>query len=237
VEGLPDDSVAGLVAVPTRGGRVLTRRLVLWRHGRTQWNATGRIQGQLDPPLDRLGVEQAKSAARFLSELEPAAIVSSDLQRAASTSDALASRLGLPVSYDVRLREIGLGAWEGLLREEVEERFPGEFSAWMRGDDVRRGGGETYAEVGARGAACVMAALDKADGGLVVAVTHGGTARATIGVLLELDVDSWWRIGPLGNCRWSVLLEAEHGWRLVEHNAGVPDVAVAEDDRTGDDAR
>jgi probable phosphoglycerate mutase len=209
---------------------------VLWRHGRTEWNATGRIQGQLDPPLDAFGVEQAKSAAGFLAELEPATIVSSDLTRAAVTAEALSSRVGVAVSSDVRLREIGLGTWEGLLREEVEQRFPGEFTAWMRGEDVRRGGGETYAEVGARGAACVLEVLDKADG-LVVAVTHGGTARATIGVLLELDPDSWWRLGPLGNCRWSVLVEAEHGWRLVEHNAGVPDVAVAVEERAGDDAR
>jgi probable phosphoglycerate mutase len=162
--------------------------------------------------------------------------VSSDLERAAVTADALAMRVGVPVSSDVRLREIGLGTWEGLLREEVEQRFPGEFLAWMRGADVRRGGGETYAEVGSRGAACVLEHLDKTNG-VVVAVTHGGTARATIGVLLELGVDAWWRLGPLGNCRWSVLVEAEHGWRLVEHNAGVPDVAVAVEERAGDDAR
>ena len=181
-------------------------------------------------------MEQASSAARFLAELAPAGIVSSDLQRAAATADALATRLGLAAKSDARLREIGLGAWEGLSREEVEQRFPGEFAAWIRGEDIRRGGGETYAEVGARGAACVLEALD-ANEGLVVAVTHGGTARSTIGVLLDLDPGSWWRLGPLGNCRWSVLIESEHGWRLVEHNAGVPDVAVGEEDRTGDDAR
>jgi probable phosphoglycerate mutase len=236
VEGLPHDPAAGLAAHATSGGRLLTRRLVLWRHGRTEWNATGRIQGQLDPPLDDIGIEQAHSAAIFLAELRPAAIVSSDLERAAVTADALSMRVGLPVSSDARLREIGLGTWEGLLREEVEQRFPGEFMAWMRGADVRRGGGETYAEVGARGASCVLEHLDKTDG-VVVAVTHGGTARATIGVLLELHVDSWWRLGPLGNCRWSVLVEAQHGWRLVEHNAGVPDVAVAVEERAGDDAR
>src|SRR4051794_22272581 len=194
VEGLPDGPAAGLTHGAFCGRRQLTRRLVLWRHGRTEWNATGRIQGQLDPPLDAVGVEQAQHAAAVLAALPPAAIVSSDLERAAVTAGALAGRVGLPVASDVRLREIGLGTWEGLLREEVEQRFPGEFMAWMRGDDVRRGGGETYAEVGARGAACVLEQLAKTDG-LVVAVTHGGTARATIGVLLDLDLDSWWRLG------------------------------------------
>ena len=82
----------------------------------------------------------------------------------------------------------------------------------------------------------MLDALDKADG-LVIAVTHGGTARSTIGVLLDLDPASWWRMGPLGNCRWSVLVEGDNGWRLVEHNAGVPDVAIAVEERAGDDAR
>jgi broad specificity phosphatase PhoE len=209
---------------------------VLWRHGRTEWNATGRIQGQLDPPLDLLGQQQAQRAAIALAELKPSRIVASDLERALTTAAVLSNRVGVPVTTDARLREIGLGAWEGLLREEVEQQFPGEFASWMRGEDVRRGGGETYAEVGSRGSTCVLEALDSTDG-LVVAVTHGGTARSTIGVLLELSPDSWWRLGPLGNCRWSVLIEGQHGWRLVEHNAGVPDVAVADADRTGDDAR
>lgn len=209
---------------------------MLWRHGRTEWNATGRIQGQLDPPLDALGQEQAQRAAIALAHLRPARIVASDLERALTTAGVLSNRIGVHVDTDPRLREIGLGEWEGLSRAEVEQRFPGEFAAWMRGEDIRRGGGETYAEVGARASACVLEALDKTDG-LVVAVTHGGTARSTIGVLLELDLSSWWRLGPLGNCRWSVLVDGASGWRLVEHNAGVPDVAVAEEDRTGDDAR
>ena len=103
----------------------MTRRLVLWRHGRTEWNATGRIQGQLDPPLDEVGVEQAQAASLVLAQLQPAAIVSSDLQRASMTAQALAARVDMTPTYDERLREIGLGEWEGLSRDEVEERFAG----------------------------------------------------------------------------------------------------------------
>jgi glucosyl-3-phosphoglycerate phosphatase len=209
---------------------------VLWRHGRTEWNATGRIQGQLDPPLDDLGQRQAHRAAPVLAELKPARIIASDLQRAAATAAVLSARIGVDVQSDPRLREIGLGQWEGLLREEVEAQFPGEFAAWMRGEDIRRGGGETYAEVGERGVASVCEALGDTHG-LVVAVTHGGTARSIIGVLLGLDADTWWRLGPLGNCRWSVLIDGRHGWRLVEHNAGVPDVVIVEEEHAGDDAR
>jgi probable phosphoglycerate mutase len=171
-----------------------------------------------------------------LATLSPAVIVSSDLQRAATTADALAGLVGLTPRRDERLREIHLGSWEGLTRDEVAQRFPDEWAGWMSGDDVRRGGGEMYAEVGARGSAAVLDALASTDG-LVIAVTHGGTARSTIGVLLDLDPRSWWRLGPHGNCRWSVLVDGGQGWRLVEHNAGVPEVAVAVEERAGDDAR
>src|SRR5213078_3591214 len=111
-------------------------------------------------------------------------------------------------------REIYLGEWQGLSRAEARERFPEEYASWQTGEDARRGGGETYAEVGARAAACVAEWLEKlGSGGLVVAVTHGGTARATIGTLLEMAPDSWWRLAPLGNCRWSLLGDIGRGWR------------------------
>ena len=211
---------------------------MLWRHGRTEWNATGRFQGQLDPPLDSVGAAQAVSAAEVIAALEPSLLVASDLLRATTTAEALTRRCHLVARHDERLRELHLGGWQGLDRGEVEARFPDEYAAWVAGEDVRRGGGETYAELGARGSAAVLDAVTGVeDGELVVAVTHGGTARATIGVLLDLPADTWWRLGPLGNARWSVLVETPPGWRLVEHNAGVPDVAVTEEERAGDDGR
>lgn len=197
------------------------RRVVLWRHGRTAWNVGGRFQGQLDPPLDEVGVAQAARSAAVLAEMRPCVLVSSDLQRARSTAAALASAAGLAVAEDAGLREIALGTWQGLTRPQVQEQFPEEYAAWLAGEDVRRGHGETYAEVGRRCSAVLRASLESVPaGGVLVAVVHGGTARAAIGTLLDLDPGAWWRFAPLGNCRWSVLLEAERGWRLEEHNAG-----------------
>ena len=69
-------------------------------------------------------------------------------------------------------------------------------------------------------------------GATLLAVTHGGTARATIGTLLGFDPDLYWRLAPLGNCRWSLLADIGRGWRLEEHNAGSPPA-----EETGDDAR
>ena len=117
---------------------------------------------------------------------------------------------------------MGLGRWEGLTGDQARERFPDEHAAWRAGQDVRRGGGETYAEAGARAAASVADHLAGAPaGGTLVVVTHGGTARAALGVLLGLPVDDWWRFAPLGNTCWSVLVEGERGWRLERHNTGL----------------
>lgn len=209
------------------------RRVVLLRHGRTEWNADGRFQGQLDSPLDAVGRAQAAAAAEALTPMEPDVVVTSDLSRAFDTASLVAAAVGLTPVVDRRLREIFLGHWQGLTRAEAREKFPDEYARWQTGEDARRGDGETYAEVGSRAAACLDDwASQVSDGGLVVAVTHGGTARATIGTLLGMAPDTWWRISPLGNCRWALVSDIGRGWRLEEHNAGQPPA-----EETGDDVR
>jgi probable phosphoglycerate mutase len=209
------------------------RRVVLLRHGRTEWNSTGRFQGQLDSPLDAVGRAQAAAAGIAVAPMQPDALVSSDLARALDTAEAVAQASGLEIVTDDRLREIHLGEWQGLTRAEAKERFPAEYASWQAGEDGRRGSGETYGEVGVRAAACVSEWLERlGPGSLLLAVTHGGTARATIGTLLGMPVDSWWRLAPLSNCRWSLLADMGRGWRLEEHNAGSPP-----EEETGDDAR
>ncbi|HVA59019.1 MAG TPA: histidine phosphatase family protein [Mycobacteriales bacterium] len=208
------------------------RRLVVWRHGRTAWNAERRFQGQLDPPLDPVGARQAAAAAGLLASLGPDLLLSSDLTRARSTAAALAELVGLPVGHDPRLREIDLGGWQGLTAAEAAQRFPGEYRAWVDHEDRPRGGGETYLHVADRAEELIgerLAAVPA--GGVLVAVTHGGTARALLGRLLELEPGRWWRLGPLGNASWSILTETGQGWRLVEHNAATPPT-----DALGDDA-
>jgi probable phosphoglycerate mutase len=200
----------------------LPRRVVLLRHGRTAHNATGRIQGQLDVSLDSVGRAQAEAVAGVLAEATPYAVVSSDLSRARDTAAAVAARAGVELTLDERLREISLGVWQGLTSEEAAAQFPDEHAAWRRGEDVRRGGGETYADAGERAASCIRDLLaDLPDGRTLIAVTHGGTARGALGVLLDLPASGWWRLSPLGNTCWSVLVEADLGWRLERLNTGL----------------
>ena len=187
------------------------------------------MQGQLDTPLDGVGRAQAAAAAPVLAALRPVRLLSSDLSRAADTAAPLGRALGLQARLDPRLRELHLGGWQGLTLEQARERFPDEHAAWRVGTDVARGGGETYRQAGERAAACLLDHLEAVPPGeSLVAVTHGGTARAALGVLLELPDATWGRLVALGNACWSVLVESPHGWRLERHAAGAEVVAAAE---------
>ncbi|WP_231391795.1 histidine phosphatase family protein [Arthrobacter sp. 35W] len=207
----------------------LRRRVVLWRHGRTSWNAAGRFQGQTDIPLDEVGRAQAHKAARLLSGLHPSRIVSSDLGRARDTARYLGRLTGLPVSIDPRLRETDGGDWEGMAFADIKAAYPEDTALWERDDtSVRAGGGETRQEVAHRLREGVLAAVEGlAPGETVVVATHGGAARVGIAHLLGLPVEHWSILSGLSNCNWSVLEEVSGSsdpgsiqWKLTEHNAG-----------------
>jgi len=198
---------------------VSDRRLLLWRHGRTEWNATGRMQGRTDTALDPVGVRQAHEAAPLLAAERPGAIVSSDLARARYTAEVLGDLVGLPVHLDARLQETGLGPWEGLTDVDVAARWPEAHRRWRHGEPVGLAGVEPPHEVAARLRAAICDALDGTEGTLVV-VSHGGAARRAIQAFLGWSDDVVARLAPLGNCRWSELRHTARGWRLYGHNLG-----------------
>jgi glucosyl-3-phosphoglycerate phosphatase len=207
----------------------VSRRIVLWRHGRTEWNASGRFQGQTDISLDEFGREQAGGAARRLASLQPELLVSSDLRRARDTMAALAALTGLEIDLDARLRETFAGDWQGLTGAEIASRYPEEYKAWRSGDPLLRvGGGETRQEVAERMAAAVReVAMRLSDDGLAVLTTHGGAARLGIAALIGMPLERFTNIGGLSNTSWSMLRDTDQGWVLVEHNAGTLPTAVA----------
>lgn len=201
-------------------------RLVLWRHGQTQWNVDRRFQGQSDIPLDQVGQEQAERAARLLAALRPNMIVSSDLSRAMATAAPLARLTGLTVTSDKDLRERHGGAWEGLTDVEIRTRYPGEHSRWQPPD------GEPSTVVADRaGAALERIADSLAPGSLAVVVSHGAALRLGAARMLGLPEELWGVVGPLANCAWSVLGRRRSQWRLLEHNAGTLPEPVLSDDR------
>ncbi|MFZ0323776.1 MAG: histidine phosphatase family protein [Actinomycetes bacterium] len=206
--------------------------MLLWRHGRTQWNDENRFQGHLDIPLDDVGRRQAELSADVLSTLHPDAVVSSDLQRARETAEALARRTGLVVAVDPALRETDGGTWQGRRVDELRAQDGEAYAAWRSGADVPAGGAETRSQLADRATAAVVRGLHGVpEAGLLVVATHGGTIRAVLGRTLGLPVDQWRVFGGLANACWSVLHEGADGWRLVEHNAGSLPQRVVGDDR------
>ena len=210
----------------------MSRRIVLWRHGRTEWNATGRFQGQTDIDLDEIGRAQAWQSARRLAALEPDLLISSDLRRTRDTMAALAEITGKPLQLDERLRETFAGEWQGLTGAEIASRYPEEYKAWRAGDPLLKvGGGETRQDVAERMAAAVGdIAARLADDGLAVLTTHGGAARLGIAALIGMPLERFTNIGGLSNGSWSMLRDTDQGWVLVEHNAGtLPTPVVIEE--------
>ena len=210
----------------------MSRRIVLWRHGRTEWNASGRFQGQTDIDLDEIGRAQAWESARRLAALEPDLLISSDLRRTRDTIAALAEITGKPVQLDRRLRETFAGEWQGLTGAEIASRYPEEYKAWRAGDPLLKvGGGETRQDVAERMAAAVRdIAARLADDGLAVLTSHGGAARLGIAALIGMPLERFTNIGGLSNGSWSMLRDTDQGWVLVEHNAGtLPTPVVIEE--------
>jgi len=214
------------------------RRIVVWRHGRTEWNARGLAQGQEDVALDEVGVRQAEESGGRVAALAPARIISSDLQRATATAAVLSELCGVPVELDPRLREMHLGIRQGLTLREAFDRWPAQMHAWRSGADVRLEGGETYAETAGRVAAAledVQAAL--ADGDTAVVVSHGAAMRVGICHWLGFPQPLWGRFGGFSNCSWTVLEEDRLGWRMTEWNAGsLPEPVLSDDPGEADGA-
>jgi broad specificity phosphatase PhoE len=125
--------------------------LVLIRHGETDWNVEARYQGQADPPLNEQGVAQAHRLAESLVDVGLDVIYTSPLQRALQTAELLAQQLEIPLREEPRLMEINQGEWQGLLRSEIEERYPKLFQRWLTQPwSVTPPAGESLQQVQAR---------------------------------------------------------------------------------------
>ncbi|MDR7086529.1 putative phosphoglycerate mutase [Aeromicrobium panaciterrae] len=211
------------------------RQVVLWRHGRTEWNVAGRVQGQSDVPLDDVGRQQAREAAARLAGLNPYRIVSSDLSRASETAQILGEVASKEVEFDPRLREMDFGAREGLTWGEAWAQFPDGMQAWIDGDETQIPGSETHRQAGERFAAALHDHLkDLPPKGVLIVVAHGAVLRTGACAFLEIPEEHWSTFGGLGNCSWSVLEEWSRDdwskWRLTEWNAGTLPEPVLSDD-------
>jgi broad specificity phosphatase PhoE len=161
--------------------------ILLARHGETDWNLEGRVQGHTDRPLNETGEAQARRLAEELAGVRIDAVYSSDLARALATAQAVAEPRGLRVAPLAALRERNFGTWEGLRDEEILERFPQAHTGpW--GDD------ETVEELAGRILAALQEIAERHPRDDVLVVSHGGPLRA---VLRHCDVDA---VDRIANC-------------------------------------
>jgi probable phosphoglycerate mutase len=152
--------------------------LLLVRHGQSEWNAAGRMQGQTaHVPLTGLGHAQAAAAARQLAGLRPGALFSSDLRRAVQTAEHCAAATGLPIRTSTALREQGYGVLEGRPSRELWDVVDWTDPHWSAE------GGESLAQLHGRVAAFLGALRENPPADVVALVTHGDTIRAVQAVV------------------------------------------------------
>ena len=185
------------------------RKLVMLRHGQTEFNAGSRMQGQLDTELSELGRQQAVAVAEVLGKRHPLLIVSSDLRRAYETAVVLAERTASPLVVDERLRETHLGNWQGMTHGDVDAAAPGARVEWRNDATWAPHGGESRVDVARRSWPVVAELVEsQTDWGAdepdrpVVLVAHGGLIAALTAKLLGLPVDNWPVLGGMGNASW-----------------------------------
>lgn len=198
-------------------------RLVLVRHGQTDYNREGRLQGQVDIPLNANGIRQAELLATAVTANPPDVIVASPLQRALETARIISRGTGLEIATDDALLERGFGEWEGLRGEEIKHRWPAEHADWRAHRPVLGLDIEDRPEVGERVAAACRKLVAEHAGGTVMVVAHGAAITLGITSLLGLDTNGFRGLGGLENCHRSVLEplanEPTNGlMRLVSHN-------------------
>jgi ribonuclease H / adenosylcobalamin/alpha-ribazole phosphatase len=146
---------------------------LLLRHGQTALSAERRFAGRGDIPLTELGLEQAgAAAARLAGRGGIDLVLSSPLQRARQTAQAVADAAGLPLAVDDDLAETDFGSWEGMSFGEVMASWPDEMTAWLTDADVAPPGGESFAAVGMRVDAALNRLLSTHRGKTVVVVSH-----------------------------------------------------------------
>ncbi len=173
-----------------------TTRIVLIRHGQTAWNRTVRFRGQADPPLDKVGREQAEATARYVAERWPVDVVyASPMGRAVETGQAIARAHGLSVQAFDGLLDIDFGEWEGHSPEEVKKRYPGLLQAWFEAPQtVKVPGGESLAIVRERVTGGLREVLHSHREQTVAMVGHMVVNRVLLCAVLGLGNEHFWRL-------------------------------------------
>lgn len=179
-------------------------KLLLTRHGETDWNLIHRYQGQSDVPLNQTGIRQAEQLAKRLAAEKIDAIYSSDLSRAVDTAKIVqnlqgtTNPQGLVVTTDMRWRELSFGKWERLNHEEIQAQWHDEATVWYA-DMVNLSppGGESLLQLAERVQSALEELKSKHKGQTVLVVTHSGAIQALLCLILGMDLKRYWQFRVL----------------------------------------
>ncbi len=201
--------------------------ILLIRHGETSWNAVRRLQGHTDIPLNEEGARQAGALAQALAAGQVEVLVSSDLQRAMQTAQAVAGQYdGLEVQTDDQLRERCYGVFEGMLYAEIEQQYPAEYALWQARDiDAVMPAGEREAEsfrqFYQRSTDGIAEWAQRHPGRTIAIVAHGGVLecayRAAVGMSLDSPRDFQVKNASINRFTWADGKLALTSWGEVDH--------------------
>ena len=175
----------------------MTTEIILVRHGQTAWNPQGRPRGRASIPLDRLGVLQAKAAARYVADhWTPSAIYYSPLRRTDQTASEIAELTGAPTTPHAGLLDVDFGAWEGRLPGDLASHWAEAWQTWLsRPQDAVIPGGETLRTVQTRALAALRDICLSHPGETVVVVSHTAINRLLILGVLDISLDHFRHLG------------------------------------------
>jgi 2,3-bisphosphoglycerate-dependent phosphoglycerate mutase len=189
-------------------------RLLVVRHGETEWNVRDIWQGQLDSPLTVTGQRQVEALAERLRGLSISALYSSDLGRCLASAQPSAAVLGLPITQDIRLRERAFGVLEGLTREKSQSKYPGIWENLTRKDpDYAPQGGESLNQKQERFDSFFSDMVLRHKGQMVLVCTHGGGVDAILRSTLRLPLNAE-RPYTLWNCALNMVHHDGRRWML-----------------------
>ncbi len=193
-------------------------KLIIVRHGETEWNTQKRVTGQLDSPLTPKGIQQANAIANRLCHLKFTSCYSSDLGRAVQTANIIAKICGKKVIFDSELREWNMGIFQGLTVAEMQEKFPEEQKEYeTNNDNYIIPKGESLRQCRDRGSRVFNKIAEQHLDETIVVVTHGCLLMSFFEVVLNLPPGNCWRF-KLDNANFCSFEYVNGRWSLVVWN-------------------
>lgn len=199
-------------------------RVVFVRHGQTDYNSGGRVQGQIDIALNEVGRAQARAMGPVVARMNPTLIVSSDLSRARDTAAEIQKHSGGELVLDERLRERAFGSFEGMNYDELVSQHPIWYREWKETGESLSAGVEPRDEVGKRFVSAISDMVSR-EAGTYVFVSHGSAITQAMTRLLGLSPHEWAGFRGPNNCHWSIMDQTVRApyWRVIAHNIGLGD--------------